>query len=245
MIPLPWLDTHTLDFPPVERALRDPDGLLAAGGDLRPERLLAAYRAGIFPWYEEGQPILWWSPDPRTVVEPEQVHVSRSMRKLLKHCPFTITTDRDFSAVMNACAAPRAAATGTWITAHMLDAYEHLHRLGVAHSVEVWQDQKLVGGLYGLALGHVFFGESMFSRVNNASKSGFICLARHLQRWGFQLIDGQVASEHLFSLGAREIPRRQFIAILQRAIPEDSTRSSWPEGPQILYTGADMDGQML
>lgn len=245
MIHLPWLSPHSLAFPPVSEALCEPDGLLAAGGDLRSERLLAAYRAGIFPWYEEGQPILWWSPDPRTVLDPGRVHVSRSMRKLLRDCPFTITTDRDFSAVMQACAAPRRGAAGTWITADMLAAYRQLHQLGVAHSVEVWQERQLVGGLYGIALGRVFFGESMFSRVSNASKSGFITLARHLQAWGFELIDGQVASDHLFSLGARQIPRRRFVALLQRAIPAGSTRSQWPPGARILHTGADTGGQMF
>src|SRR5690554_113499 len=245
MISLPWLTDDSLAFPPLSEALQDPDGLLAAGGDLRPERLIAAYRAGIFPWYEAGQPILWWSPNPRTVIEPGQVHISRSMRKLLNRRPFTVSTDRAFSRVMRACAAPRAAYSGTWITDDMLDAYQHLHRLGVAHSVEVWQQEQLVGGLYGIALGKVFFGESMFSRTSNASKCGFILLAHHLHQWGFQLIDCQVASEHLSSLGASDISRQQFVNLLQQAIPHHSHHSAWPQGPQILCSGADSAEQMF
>ncbi|HEY7884179.1 MAG TPA: leucyl/phenylalanyl-tRNA--protein transferase [Cellvibrionaceae bacterium] len=218
MIQLHALDPHRLDFPPVDHALADPDGLLAFGGDLSPERLIRAYRAGIFPWYEADQPILWWSPDPRTVIVPGEVHVSRSMKKLLAKQPFTLTFNRAFDQVMRACAAPRQGARGTWITQEMLSAYNNLHRLGFAHSVEVWQQQQLVGGLYGIALGQVFFGESMFSRVANASKAGFITLAQRLNEQGFKLIDCQVASDHLFTLGAQQVPRKEFVELLGRYI---------------------------
>lgn len=245
MIEIPWLTPHSLAFPAVSAALTDPDGLLAAGGDLSPERLLGAYRAGIFPWYEAGQPILWWSPNPRTVIAPGEVHSSRSMKKLLARRSFSITTDRYFEGVMRACAAPRQGAHGTWITEEMLAAYSQLHRLGVAHSVEVWQGEALVGGLYGIALGQVFFGESMFSRASNASKAGFITLARHLQQWGFELIDCQVASEHLYSLGACTIQRPAFIDALTRLIPAGTTRSHWPTGRQCLLQGADSSEQMF
>ncbi len=214
MITLPWLDPATLDFPPTDEALDDPNGLLAGGGDLSPERLLHAYRHGIFPWYEDGQPILWWTPDPRAVVYLEHFHLSRSLRKTLKRGVFTVTADTDFEAVMHACAEPRDGAAGTWITDEMLQAYIRLHEQGVAHSIEVWRDGQLAGGLYGLALGRVFFGESMFSRADNASKVGFAHLVAQLKAWQFRLIDCQVSSQHLFSLGAEEIPREVFEKIL-------------------------------
>lgn len=214
MITLPWLNPATLDFPPTDEALDDPNGLLAGGGDLSPQRLLHAYRNGIFPWYEDGQPILWWTPDPRAVVYPDRFHLARSLRKTLKRGIFTVTADTHFKAVMRACAAPRDGAAGTWITEEMLQAYIRLHEQGVAHSIEVWQDDELVGGLYGLALGRVFFGESMFSRADNASKVGFAHLVAQLKAWQFRLIDCQVSSGHLFSLGAEEIPREVFEKIL-------------------------------
>ncbi len=214
MITLPWLEPDTLDFPPTTEALDEPNGLLAGGGDLRPERLIHAYRLGIFPWYEDGQPILWWTPDPRAVLFPEHLHVSRSLRKTLRRGVYRVTADQAFEKVMRACAAPRDGATGTWITDEMLAAYIRLHHQGVAHSVEVWQEDKLVGGLYGLALGRVFFGESMFSRADNASKVGFAHLVTQLQSWGFELIDCQVGSGHMFSLGAVEISREAFEKIL-------------------------------
>src|SRR5690606_29186252 len=177
---LGWLKRDELAFPPLEAALREPNGLLAAGGDLSPERLIAAYRHGCFPWYAPGQPILWWSPDPRTVLFPDELHVSRSLAKVLRQQRFEVSFDRDFAAVIAACAAPRSYANGTWITDEMRGAYEQLHQLGHAHSVEVWQDGELVGGLYGLAFGLLFFGESMFSRRDNASKVGFVTLVRQL-----------------------------------------------------------------
>ena len=213
---LSWLTRNSLDFPPLERALREPDGLLAAGGDLSPERLLAAYRHGCFPWYQDGQPLLWWSPDPRMVLFPEELHVSRSLRKTLRRGDFTITFDQDFAAVIRACAAPRSYADGTWITSAMQQAYLELHRRGIAHSVEAWQNGELVGGLYGLALGQLFFGESMFSRRTNASKVAFVTLAERLRECGFALIDCQMHTAHLASFGAREIPRSEFAEYLAR-----------------------------
>lgn len=213
-----WLDPQdpTAAFPPVELALRDPDGLLALGGDLSMGRLLNAYRQGIFPWYSEGQPILWWSPDPRTVLRPEALKISRSLRKTLRKNLFRITLDRDFAAVMAACAEPRADGLGTWITADITRAYRRLHELGYAHAVEAWQDDRLVGGLYGVALGNVFFGESMFARVSDASKVAFVHLVKQLLRWGFVLIDCQVYTGHLASLGALPMPRATFCALLKQ-----------------------------
>ena len=212
-----WLNPEDSDapFPPVERALRDPDGLLAIGGDLSPGRLLRAYRQGIFPWYGPGQPILWWSPDPRMVLEPTALKLSRSLRKSLRKGLFTVTLDEAFAAVMRGCAEPRADAQGTWITSDMERAYLRLHELGHAHSVEAWQDGELVGGLYGVALGRVFFGESMFTRRTDASKVAFVHLVRQLQAWGFVLIDCQVYTGHLASLGAVPIPRTRFSALLE------------------------------
>ncbi|MFO6333230.1 leucyl/phenylalanyl-tRNA--protein transferase, partial [Pseudomonas aeruginosa] len=174
---LTWLSRTDFDFPPLDKALQEPNGLLAAGGDLNPQRLVAAYRHGCFPWYQDGQPILWWSPDPRTVLFPDELHVSRSLAKCLRQQRFEVTFNRDFRAVIQACAAPRDYADGTWITTPMQLAYQELHLRGIAHSVEVWQERQLVGGLYGLAMGRLFFGESMFSRADNASKVGFVTLA--------------------------------------------------------------------
>lgn len=236
-----WLDPGdpAAPFPPVELALRDPDGLLALGGDLSPERLLTAYRQGIFPWYSEGQPILWWSPDPRMVLRPDQLKISRSLRKTLRKGAFRITLDEDFAAVMAACAEPRADGLGTWITEDMTRAYRRLHELGYAHSVEAWQDGRLVGGLYGVALGKVFFGESMFTRATDASKAAFAHLVRQLARWDFVLIDCQVYTGHLASLGAGPMPRTEFSAILQREARPPDRRGAWrldadlrPENPE-------------
>jgi leucyl/phenylalanyl-tRNA--protein transferase len=203
------------DFPDVRSALREPNGLVAVGGNLSPERLINAYRNGIFPWYSSGQPILWWSPDPRAVLYPEQMRISRSLRKTLRKNVFTVTFDRAFRAVVHACAAPRGANNDSWITAQMLDAYTRLHSLGIAHSVESWSGDSLVGGLYGVAIGRVFFGESMFSRSTDASKVATAALTRFLLEWGCPLIDCQIPSNHLASLGAIEIPRPQFLAMLR------------------------------
>jgi leucyl/phenylalanyl-tRNA--protein transferase len=205
-------------FPDPEKAETDPDGLLAVGGDLSPERIVQAYRQGIFPWYDDSQPILWWSPDPRMVLFPEELHVSRSMRKLLRQNRFSVTFDQAFGQVIRACAAPRSHESGTWLTGEMILAWEVLHEQGIAHSVEAWRDGKLVGGLYGNALGSLFFGESMFSREANASKVAFICLVRSLIQSGYELIDCQVYTEHLASLGARRIPRKQFLARLKKSL---------------------------
>jgi leucyl/phenylalanyl-tRNA--protein transferase len=216
VIALPQLDWDDLRFPPVAQALTDPNGLLAFGGDLRPERILAAYRRGIFPWYQDDQPILWWSPDPRAVLFPERVHISRSMRKVLERGDLEVRMDTDFAGVIRGCAELTHKRDGTWITAAMQRAYGELHRRGHAHSIEVWQDERLVGGLYGIALGAVFFGESMFSRVENASKVALIRLCQQLQRWGFAVIDCQVTNDHLLSMGACAIPRTEFVQLLER-----------------------------
>lgn len=193
----------------------EPNGLLAAGGDLSPPRLLAAYRLGIFPWYEEGQPILWWSPHPRTVLFPADIHVSRSLHKTLRRQELRVTLDQCFEKVIRACAGPRRDAHGTWITEEMIEAYCQLHRLGYAHSVEVWQQGRLSGGLYGVALGRAFFGESMFSLVSNASKVALVHLAGQLREWDFGFIDCQVESPHLLSMGATSITRHEFQNLLR------------------------------
>ena len=210
------LRADSLTFPPADQALDDPPGLLAVGGDLRPERLLAAYRQGIFPWFDDDSPILWWSPDPRMVLVPEQVHISRSLRKVLRRQTCCVTMDSAFDEVIHHCADLRQQTQGTWITDDMQLAYRELHQLGFAHSVEVWQDQRLVGGLYGIALGRMFFGESMFSLADNASKIAFTALCRQLEQWRFELIDCQMPTEHLSSLGARPMPRSEFLLQLAR-----------------------------
>jgi len=212
-------------FPPVENA--DPGGLLAAGGDLSSERLLAAYRRGIFPWYSDGEPILWWSPDPRFVLFLDELRISRSMRQFLKKGLVRITFDQAFQAVISACRSPRPGQKGTWITPEMQEAYCALHELGYAHSVEVWQDDILAGGLYGVSLGRAFFGESMFSAIPNASKAALITLASQLKERGFGVIDCQVETAHLAGLGARPIPRRDFCGLLQSALRYDTLRGDW------------------
>lgn len=227
---LTWLKRDTLTFPPLTKAMREPNGLLAAGGDLSADRLVQAYRHGCFPWFSEGQPILWWSPDPRTVLFPEELHVSRSLAKLMRQQRYQVSFDRDFEAVIQACAAPRRDADGTWITDDMQIAYTELHARGHAHSVEVWDNDELVGGLYGLAMGQLFFGESMFSRADNASKFGFATLVKHLQAWGFVLIDCQMATRHLESLGARSIPRQQFADYLRDHLDQPTT-AQWDLNP--------------
>lgn len=197
-------------FPPVENALSEPNGLLAIGGDLTSHRLLEAYSKGIFPWFNEDQPILWWSPDPRMVLFPHQLKISRSLRKAVKKTHYKICTDCNFTQVMLACAAPREGQPGTWIHPQMIAAYTALHEMGLAHCVETWIDGELAGGLYGVALGKVFFGESMFSRVQDASKIALVHLVKQLQFWQFGLIDCQVKTHHLASLGAQEISRAEF-----------------------------------
>ena len=232
-----WLDPKDTSyaFPPTRLALREPDGLLAVGGDLSPERLLAAYRKGIFPWYSEDQPILWWSPDPRAVLFPDELKLSRSLRKTLRKRPFEVTLDQAFTEVMEACAEPRADGLGTWITDEMLNAYTRLHQLGHAHSAECWADGELVGGLYGVALGGVFFGESMFARRTDASKVAFVHLVAQLRAWDFVLIDCQVGTVHLTSLGACAIPRSEFEGLLDQHCPGPGRAGPWQlEAVQVL-----------
>ncbi|NIR60183.1 MAG: leucyl/phenylalanyl-tRNA--protein transferase [Gammaproteobacteria bacterium] len=235
MSALHWIDPQDEEtpFPPVELALREPDGLLAVGGSLSTRRLLAAYRQGIFPWYSEGQPVMWWSPDPRAVLFPDHIRVSRSLRKRLRRGDYEVRCDTAFREVVRSCAAPRPGQDGTWITAAMADAFGRLHRQGYAHSVEVRQGAALVGGLYGVAIGRVFFGESMFSRRSDASKVALVHLARQLQAWGFALIDCQVHSEHLASLGAVAIPRRRFTRLLARACYEPGRAAPWRLDPEL------------
>lgn len=214
-------------FPPTEQALDYPPGLLAAGGDLSPARLINAYQHGIFPWYSDDQPILWWSPAPRCVIYPHAVHVSRRLRRHYNQGRFSLTADRSFAGVITACAGPRRDHDGTWITEAMKQAYIHLHELGIAHSVEVWADDKLVGGIYGLALGRVFFGESMFSHQRDASKVALVALCRHLQHCDFTLLDCQIPNPHLLSMGAKEIPRVEFHQHLETAIEQDHWRKEF------------------
>jgi leucyl/phenylalanyl-tRNA--protein transferase len=217
---IPWLRPGAApeDFPPVEQALTEPDGLLCAGGDLAPARLLEAYRRGIFPWYSTGQPILWWSPDPRAVLRPEALKVSRSLARTMRRGALRTTVDAGFEAVLTACADPDLRPEGTWITASMHQAYLRLHASGHAHSVETWLGERLVGGIYGVALGRVFFGESMFSRATDASKVALVRLCAELRARGYRLVDCQVASPHLARLGAEPMPRRRFTALLAEQI---------------------------
>jgi leucyl/phenylalanyl-tRNA--protein transferase len=228
---IPWL-TEDKPFPAVECALRSPNGLLAAGGELSPARLLAAYRLGIFPWFNPGEPVLWWSPDPRMVLIPEAFKVSRSLGKLLRSGRYEVRFDSAFEHVMRACAAPRDGATGTWISVEMIAAYCALHRMGYAHSVETWMDGQLVGGLYGIGIGRMFYGESMFSIASNASKIALAHLTRQLARWQFGMIDCQMNTAHLASLGAREMPRREFIAQLQELVNYPPIRH-WQFDPDL------------
>jgi leucyl/phenylalanyl-tRNA--protein transferase len=214
---IPWLAVDEA-FPPVERALAEPNGLLAAGADLSPARLLDAYEQGIFPWFSEDDPVLWWSPNPRMVLMPGELHASRSLRRTIRSGRFAVTFDRAFRDVMAGCAEPRAQDQGTWITSDMAEAYNELAALGYAHSVEVWSGSSLAGGLYGVALGRMFYGESMFSREADASKVALVYLVRQLERWGFEMIDCQMSTSHLASLGAREIPRAQFVRDVRRLV---------------------------
>ena len=218
---------RTYTFPPLEAA--SPEGLLAVGGDLNPDRLLSAYRQGVFPWFSNGQPILWWSPDPRAILYPTNLHISRSLRKNMRTQGFEVTADRAFDRVIEVCAESRNAREGTWITSGMQQAYCTLHRMGYAHSVETWQNDQLVGGLYGLAIGKAFFGESMFSHVTDASKTALVALAASLTAGGYHFIDCQVVSEHLNSLGAQAVPRYRFSSELKQAveIPVNGTPWNW------------------
>lgn len=227
-----WVRSNRLadDFPATDEALDEPDGLLAAGGDLSPERLLDAYRRGIFPWFSDGQPILWWAPDPRSVLFPERLKISRSLAKTLRRRPFHVTFDTAFAQVMRGCAAPRRGEPGTWITDTMLDAYTDLHRAGYAHSIECWSAGRLVGGLYGVAIGCVFFGESMFSKATDASKVALANLIDRLLPWGYRLIDCQIHNPHLESLGAERIPRAAFNALLGEHCRQVPRADAWQHG---------------
>lgn len=219
---------HT-DFPSVDSALRDPDGLLAIGGDLSSERLLEAYARGIFPWYSEGQPILWWSPNPRCVLQPQEVKISRSLAKVIRQQKFSVSYNECFERIIHCCARARDNNSGTWITQDMLQAYTALHENGHAVSVESWHGEQLAGGIYGVVIGKIFFGESMFSEVSNASKVALVHLCQTLHKEGFRLIDCQVYSAHLQSLGAVPVQREFFINSLNEFCPLPST-TNWPEG---------------
>lgn len=227
MTSLVWISESDApdSFPPVERALKEPDGLVAAGGDLSPERLLAAYRRGIFPWYSRGQPILWWSPDPRAVLIPAEFKVSHSLAKTLRQGKFDVRFDTCFADVIRSCGDRKLRPEGTWISPEMRAAYIHLHSLGYAHSVEVFASDEIVGGLYGVALGKVFFGESMFSRVTDASKVALKSLCDRLIERGFVLIDCQMVTPHLLSLGAKAVPRAEFTAVLRNHAQESTPPS--------------------
>ncbi len=228
MIRIAQLDDLVLDhFPDPGHALAEPNGLLAFGGDLAPQRLLAAYRRGIFPWYSEGDPLLWWSPDPRCVFATDGVHVSHSLARAMRHSEWHWSMNRAFEQVMRACAAPRSRQDGTWITRDMITAYTNLHLLGHAHSLEVWEGEVLVGGIYGVACGRAFSAESMFSRRTNASKVALVALADVLHRRGFPWIDAQVPNPHLLRMGARSMPRREYLAGLARLVDAPAPRD-WP-----------------
>jgi len=216
-------------FPPLERACGEPDGLLAAGGDLSAERLLYAYRHGIFPWYEEGQPILWWSPDPRCILLPADFHVSRSLRRKLPKARLEVSFNAAFEQVIDACARARIGQSGTWITPDMMQSYQQLHRSGWAHSVDIWMDDQLIGGLYGIAIGKAFFGESMFSRGCDASKVAMMALCQLLVEQDFTVLDCQVASPHLTTLGALPLPRAEFARLLRVACSPPGRAKFWPD----------------
>jgi leucyl/phenylalanyl-tRNA--protein transferase len=228
-VTIPWLAPDE-PFPPVAEALRSPNGLLAAGADLSVPRLLAAYRAGIFPWFSEGEPVLWWSPDPRMVLFVDRLHVSRSLARDLRRGAWRVSADEAFDDVVAACADPRDGSSGTWILPEMRDAYGALARHGAAHSVEVWEEETLVGGLYGVAVGRMFFGESMFSRRSNASKVALATLVAQLVRWEFELIDCQMSTSHLASLGAEEISRAAFLAHVGRLVARPEVPGPWVLG---------------
>ena len=230
---IPWLESGD-PFPALERALTEPDGLLAAGADLSPARLLTAYRGGIFPWYSAGQPLLWWSPDPRMVLFPAEFRMPRSLLKRLRRRDYEVRVDTAFETVMRACAAPRDDAAGTWITPDMIAAYCELHRLGHAHSVETWINGELAGGLYGIALGHAFYGESMFARIADASKIALAHLVRRLEQRQFGIIDCQMNTAHLARFGAREIPRREFSQRLAELVNYPQTGDVWRFGDEPL-----------
>ena len=229
----------TTRFPPVETALKDPNGLLAMGGDLSLESLLDAYRHGIYPWFNPGEPILWWSPDPRMVLVPNEIRITRSLAKRIRNGGFEVRVDTAFVDVMRACAAQRADAIGTWISPAMIAAYTRLHQAGYAHSVETWHNGELVGGLYGVAIGRMFYGESMFSRMPDASKVALARLAQQMQRWEFGLIDCQMETAHLASLGARTMPRTAFTARLAELVNLPHRPGPWTFNPETMVSSLD------
>lgn len=220
-------------FPPTVEAMESPNGLLAWGGDLHPDRLLQAYRKGIFPWYSDGQPILWWSPAPRCVIFPEQIYLSSRTRRRYNSGQYRLSLDAAFAQVIEACAKPREDDNGTWITPEMVTAYTELHELGHAHSLEVWNEQELAGGIYGLAIGSVFFGESMFSRETDASKIALIALCRQMGAWGYGMLDCQVGNPHLFSMGAEELTREGFDILLHQFLAKEPAHDAW-HGPALF-----------
>jgi len=226
---LPQLSNDRSLFPNVEQALQDPDGLLAMGGDLSPERIITAYRNGIFPWFSAGEPLLWWSPSERATIDAGDVHISKSMKRFINKRTLTVTLNKCFSEVILACAQPRATQAETWISQEMIDAYSKLHKLGLAHSIEVWSEDDLVGGLYGISVGETFCGESMFSQINNASKLAFIALNQHFQSVGGKLIDCQMQTKHLQRLGVNTSPRSTFIKQLNAGKDKILTRDCWKQ----------------
>jgi len=236
---IPWLSPRD-PFPPVAAALRDPNGLLAAGGDLSTGRLLDAYARGIFPWSGEDEPLLWWSPDPRMVLWLRELHISRSLGRRIRAGGYRVTLDTAFRDVMRGCAAPRGGRDATWITPQMIEAYGRLAASGHAHSIEVWTPGALAGGLYGVALGRMFFGESMFSRERDVSKMALVFLVRQLERWGFELIDCQMSTAHLASLGAREIPRAEFLRHVERLVRQPAVPAPWILDADLLERAGTM-----
>jgi leucyl/phenylalanyl-tRNA---protein transferase len=226
---LHWLDPRDPNqpFPPPHRAMRDPNGLLAIGGDLSLTRMIRAYSSGIFPWYNPNEPILWWCPDPRAVLDPAEFHLSRSLARRVRKDDYAVTLDSAFVPVLEACSAPRRSGHGTWLGPDMKRSYLELHEHGFAHSLEVWREGELVGGLYGVALGRSFFGESMFSRVDDGSKIAMYWLCKQLLAWSFSMIDCQVASAHLRTLGAAEIPRERFLLRLRQAMQHSGRTGAW------------------
>jgi len=238
---LPWLEDTGGIFPPASEAFDEPNGLLCAGGQLEPEVLLSAYSQGIFPWFDDDQPILWWSPNPRMIIEIDSFKALRSVRKLIRRGEFSFSLDTAFEQVIEGCAAPRRDDNGTWITHEMRHAYLRLHHLGFAHSVEVWQESELVGGLYGVAIGSQFFGESMFSKASNASKAALTILVEQLSRWGFALIDCQVANPHLESLGAIEIQRSDFLARIAVTCSTGRQQTHWNLDSDLTHSRGNGD----
>lgn len=229
---IPWLAPGD-PFPAPSQALKQPNGLLAASADLTPVRLIEAYSHGVFPWFNADEPVLWWSPDPRMVLFPAELKVGRSLKKVIRNREYEVRLDTAFGRVMHGCAQPRAGQSGTWISPLMIEAYSQLHDRGVAHSAETWIDGKLAGGLYGVALGRMFYGESMFTAVNDASKIAFVHLVWQLQRWGFGLIDCQMKTGHLGRFGAREIPRRDFMRQVSKLIQYSPAPTLWCFDPDI------------